>query len=200
MRGRGAINHKGPEATFLAAVHAFRAAGVQLPVNLVLLAEGEEEIGSPNFRNALKDAEVLAEMQRADAVFMPTPLQSPGGEIAICLGAKGIIECELICSGERWGGGRPRRTCIPDSRHPSTVPSWRLVEALSTLVRDGGNTPAIDGWFEHFRPLTERERALIAEAATKSNEAELKQISASSDGSTTCLGVRHSKRTPDGRP
>ena len=40
--GRGAINQKGPEAAFLAAMHAFRAAGQKLPVNLVLVAEGEE--------------------------------------------------------------------------------------------------------------------------------------------------------------
>src|SRR5207247_2309782 len=32
--GRGAINQKGPESAFLAALHAFRAAGRKLPVNL----------------------------------------------------------------------------------------------------------------------------------------------------------------------
>src|SRR5215468_12586365 len=39
--GRGAVNQKGPEAALLAALHAFKAAGKQLPVNLVLVAEGE---------------------------------------------------------------------------------------------------------------------------------------------------------------
>ena len=47
--GRGAVNQKGPEASFLAALHAIRGAGRKLPVNLVLVAEGEEEIGSPHF-------------------------------------------------------------------------------------------------------------------------------------------------------
>jgi len=46
--GRGAVNQKGPEATFLAALHAIRGAGRKLPVNLVFVAEGEEEIGSPH--------------------------------------------------------------------------------------------------------------------------------------------------------
>ena len=36
--GRGAVNQKGPEATFLAALHAIRGAGRKLPVNLVLVA------------------------------------------------------------------------------------------------------------------------------------------------------------------
>ena len=40
--GRGAVNQKGPEATWLAALHAFKAAGRKLPVNLVFVAEGEE--------------------------------------------------------------------------------------------------------------------------------------------------------------
>ena len=44
--GRGAVNQKGPEATFLAALHAIRGAGRKLPVNLVFVAEGEEEIFS----------------------------------------------------------------------------------------------------------------------------------------------------------
>src|SRR5438067_1052229 len=57
--GRGAVNQKGPEATFLAALHAFRGAGKKLPVNLVFIAEGEEEIGSPHFPEIMQKPEVL---------------------------------------------------------------------------------------------------------------------------------------------
>ena len=46
--GRGAINQKGPESVFLAALHAIQGSGRKLPVNLVMVAEGEEEIGSPH--------------------------------------------------------------------------------------------------------------------------------------------------------
>ena len=49
LMGRGAVNQKGPQSSLLAALHAIRGAGRKLPVNLVLVAEGEEEIGSPNF-------------------------------------------------------------------------------------------------------------------------------------------------------
>src|SRR5213079_906442 len=38
--GRGAVNQKGPEAAFLAALHAMRGAGKKMPVNLVMVAEG----------------------------------------------------------------------------------------------------------------------------------------------------------------
>ncbi|MFL5440766.1 MAG: M20/M25/M40 family metallo-hydrolase, partial [Myxococcales bacterium] len=53
VMGRGAVNQKGPESAFLAALHAIRGAGEKLPVNLVLVAEGEEEIGSPHFRQVV---------------------------------------------------------------------------------------------------------------------------------------------------
>ena len=41
LMGRGAVNQKGPEAAFLAALHAIHGAGRKPPVNLVLVAEGE---------------------------------------------------------------------------------------------------------------------------------------------------------------
>ena len=172
IRGRGAVNQKGPEGAFLAALHAFRASGRRLPVNLVLLAEGEEEIGSPNFRNVLRDPEVLAAMRRADGVIIPFAQQDPQGAATINLGAKGIIELELVASGERWGRG-PLRDVHSSLKAQVDSPVWHLVQALNTLVTDGGNTPAIEGWFERVRPLTARERALIAENARMDDEAEV---------------------------
>jgi len=46
--GRGAVN-QGAENSFLSALMAFKAAGKKLPVNLVLVCEGEEEIASRIF-------------------------------------------------------------------------------------------------------------------------------------------------------
>ncbi|HEV2817612.1 MAG TPA: M20/M25/M40 family metallo-hydrolase [Allosphingosinicella sp.] len=174
IRGRGAVNQKGPEGAFLAALHAFKAANKRLPVNLVLLAEGEEEIGSPHFRNVFDDAAVLAAMRRASGVIIPTAGQSANGAAQISLGAKGIIECELISSGERWGRG-PAHDIHSSLKAQVDSPVWHLVEALQTLVTDHGNRPAIDGWFEHVRPLTPRERALIAESARLRSEEDVKR-------------------------
>ena len=71
VMGRGAVNQKGPEASFLAALHAIRGAGRKLPVNLVLVAEGEEEIGSPHFPQIVRAPEVQAALKRCNGVFMP---------------------------------------------------------------------------------------------------------------------------------
>ncbi|MFN3465351.1 MAG: M20/M25/M40 family metallo-hydrolase, partial [Terricaulis sp.] len=60
IMGRGAVNQKGPEGCFLAALQALRAAGRVPPVNLVLLAEGEEEIGSPHFHQIAQRPDIMA--------------------------------------------------------------------------------------------------------------------------------------------
>lgn len=172
--GRGAVNQKGPEASFLAALHAFRAAGRKLPVNIALVAEGEEEIGSPHFPQIINDPEVLRVMRKCEGVIIPSASQSPSGNASISLGAKGIIELELVASGERWGRG-PAKDVHSSLKAQVDSPVWRLVQALQTLVTPDGNTPAIDGWFEKVRPLTARERAIIAASASTRSEADAKR-------------------------
>src|SRR2546430_74025 len=103
--GRGAVNQKGPEAAFLAALHAIRGAGRKLPVNFVLVAEGEEEIGSPHFPQIVRQPEVLAALKRSIGVFMPSAAQELDGQVVMTLGAKSVIEVEVVSSGERWGRG-----------------------------------------------------------------------------------------------
>src|SRR5881394_3867943 len=67
--GRGAVNQKGPEAAFLAALYAIRGAGKKMPVNLVLVAEGEEEIGSPHIPQLVRRPEVLDALKKCVGVF-----------------------------------------------------------------------------------------------------------------------------------
>lgn len=174
MMGRGAINQKGPEGAFLAALLAMKAAGKAPPVNLVLVCEGEEEIGSPHFRQIVTKPNVLAALKKCDGIFIPTAWQSPNGSVQINLGAKGIIECELIASGEKWGRG-PAKDIHSSQKAEVDSPVWRLVSALSTLVTPDGNNPAIEGWFEHVLPLTDRQKQLIAESAAASSEDDAKK-------------------------
>jgi acetylornithine deacetylase/succinyl-diaminopimelate desuccinylase-like protein len=53
-------------------------------------------------------------------------------------------------------------------------PSWHLVKALNTLVEADGHTPAIDGFFEHVRPMTAAEKAMVRDVAAKASEQEAK--------------------------
>jgi acetylornithine deacetylase/succinyl-diaminopimelate desuccinylase-like protein len=166
--GRGAVNQKGPQAAFLAALHAIRGAGRKLPVNLVLVAEGEEEIGSPHFPEFLRKPEVQAALKKCAGIFMPAASQGEDGDVSIALGSKGLIELELVASGEKWGRG-PRRDIHSSNKARVDSPAWHLVQALSTLVtRDG--EPAIDGFANKARPLTRAEKAMIAEIARRGDE------------------------------
>lgn len=173
--GRGAVNQKGPEMAFLTALLGFKKAGVKLPVNLVLVAEGEEEIGSTNFATMLADPEVAAAMKRSVGVMMPSSGQQKDGSVSIDLGAKGVVELQLVSSGEKWGRGPAKDIHSSQMAHVDS-PAWRLVKALDTLVADDGYTPAIDGWFEHVRPLTAREKELIAADLPKNEDAVKAQL------------------------
>jgi acetylornithine deacetylase/succinyl-diaminopimelate desuccinylase-like protein len=51
-----------------------------------------------------------------------------------------------------------------------------LVKALNTLVEDDGFTPAIDGYFDNIRPLTDREKQIIAEEVKAGDEADVKKV------------------------
>ncbi len=62
--GRGAVNQKGPEASFLAALHAIKDSGHKPPVNFVFVAEGEEEIGSPHFPQIVRRPETLGSIEK----------------------------------------------------------------------------------------------------------------------------------------
>lgn len=170
IMGRGAVNQKGPEATFLAALHAMKAAGVTPPVNIALICEGEEEIGSLHFRQVAETPDVLAALKKCEGIFIPASWQGPTGAVNVNLGSKGIIELELVASGEKWGRG-PKGDVHSSYKAAIDSPVWRLVQALNTLVTPDGNTVAIDGWFENVRPLTEREKELIRQSAAAGDEA-----------------------------
>jgi len=180
VMGRGAVNQKGPEAAFIAALHAIRGAGRKLPVNLVLVAEGEEEIGSPHFPQIVRRPEVLAALKRSVGIFMPSASQGLDGQVTITFGAKGVIEVELVSSGERWGRG-PRQDIHSSNKARVDSPAWHLVQALATLVSSDGNDPAIDGFADKARPLSPGEKAMIADAAARLDENAAKRL----------LGVQH---------
>jgi acetylornithine deacetylase/succinyl-diaminopimelate desuccinylase-like protein len=171
---RGAVNQKGPEAAFLAALHAIRGAGKKLPVNLVLVAEGEEEIGSPHFGEVVRRPDVAAVLKKAVGVFMPFASQGIDGQVTINLGAKGIVELELVASGEKWGRG-PAHDIHSSLRASVDSPAFHLVQALATLVTPDGTEPAIDGFADLARPISAADRKLVELAAAKLDEAKMKK-------------------------
>ena len=172
--GRGATNQKGPETAFLAALHAFKAAREKLPVNLVLVAEGEEEIGSPNFSQIVQKPEVAAALRKSIGVIIPFGSQDLDGAVQINLGAKGVVELELVSTGEKWGRG-PKLDIHSSYAAQVDSPAWHLIQALSTLVKEDGHTPAVEGLFDKVRPISPALRTILENAIAKRNEGSAKK-------------------------
>ncbi len=167
--GRGAINSKGPQSAFLFALRALKAAGRKPPVNIVFVAEGEEEIGSPHFKQVVHRPEVLAALKKCTGVCIPMASQSTDGSVTMSLGAKGVVELELVSSSEKWGRG-PKEDLHSSNEARVDSPAWRLVEALATLVGPDGHTPAVEGFADKARKLTPGEKAMIREASKRQSE------------------------------
>ncbi len=174
VMGRGAVNQKGPEMALLEALRAIQAVGKQPPVNLVLVAEGEEEIGSPNIGQIVNRPDVQAALADTMGMLMPSAMQSPDGMVTLNLGAKGVIEVQLTASGERWGRG-PGKDVHSSLKAMIDSPVWRLVHALNTLVSADGNTITIDN-YPKPRPISAAEKAMVAEAAKRLDETQFKAL------------------------
>ena len=173
VMARGATNQKGPQRAFLNAVEAMLAVHGELPVNLMITAEGEEELGSPNYPQIVDRFE--ARLRQADGAIFPMSGQDPDGQTSLVLGVKGIVYWELEARGGAWGG--PTVAEIHGSYKAATdSPVLRLVQAISTLVSKDGNTILVPGYYDGVRPPTAEEQSLIAGYLEKENEATFRKM------------------------
>lgn len=158
MMARGATNQKGPERAFLNALDSIIKVNGTLPVNLMLLAEGEEELGSPHYPELVDVYE--QRLKTADGVLFPFNSQNLNGELTVLLGVKGILYWELESKGGAWGG--PGRSEIHGS-YKAVVdsPAQRLISAIASMTSADGNTILIEGYYDDVKPPTVEESMLI---------------------------------------
>lgn len=168
LMARGATNQKGPERAFLNAIESIIAVEGTLPVNLMVLAEGEEELGSPHYPQLVDQFE--DRLRTATGAFFPFNSQNPDGGAGLSMGVKGLLYTELEYVGGAWGG--PTRSEIHGS-YKAIVdsPPWRLVQALASLVSPDGNTILVPGYYDPVRPPTDEEQRLINAMADTWNDA-----------------------------
>jgi acetylornithine deacetylase/succinyl-diaminopimelate desuccinylase-like protein len=164
LMARGATNQKGPERAFLNALASIRAVDGKLPVNVMVLAEGEEELGSPHMPDLVAAYE--ARLRAADAVLFSMNSQGPDGAVTLNLGVKGNVVFELEARGSARGG--PTQAEIHSSlKAVVDAPAWRLVQALATLVSADGNTILVPGYYDAIRaPDLDEQRLVNALAKT----------------------------------
>ena len=159
--GRGAMGAKGPYVAFLNALQSIIAVEGKLPVNIMFLAEGEEIMGSPTYRQFVE--RYRDRLQQVSASYCATSTQGANGTVNVGLGLKGMIVLQLTASGEAWGYG-PKTTIHSSGGSLVDSPPFRLAQALATLTQPDGRGCAVDGMdalWEYRKPLTDDERRLL---------------------------------------
>jgi acetylornithine deacetylase/succinyl-diaminopimelate desuccinylase-like protein len=157
LMARGATNQKGPERAFLNALEAIIRTSGTLPVNLMVVAEGEEELGSVNFGEVIGRYE--DRLRTAAGVFFPFNSQEASGDVSMFLGVKGILYFEIEAQGGPHGG--PARAEIHGSYKVITdAPALRLVQAIASLTTPDGNTIRVPGYYDAIRPPSGEEMQL----------------------------------------
>ncbi|MCG8158079.1 M20/M25/M40 family metallo-hydrolase [Brenneria goodwinii] len=151
---RGAENNKGPLAGMLTVVKTLRDSG-NLTVNLEIILEGEEEIGSGRLRRYL--AQTPCPIAPADAVLFPSLCEYGGGQPRVYLGFTGLSNGRLTVKGGDWGG--PQAAIHASNASWIANPAWRLVQALHAIA-----PPENNGVLAAIKPDDEANK-LLAELA-----------------------------------
>ena len=162
--GRGAVNSKGPQMVEWNALMSIKAAVGKLPVNIIFVAEGDEERMSMGYRKFMKEHPDL--FKTADAMYLFGG-QSFTGAGSLSGGSEGLFYVELTTSGEKWGRGPVQSDIHGGFKRSVDSPAWRHIKMLSTLVDETGNKVLIDGFYDNIEKLTPEEEAKLKKASEK---------------------------------
>jgi acetylornithine deacetylase/succinyl-diaminopimelate desuccinylase-like protein len=178
LYGRGAADDKAGVVVHTSAVDAFIKGTGALPLNVKVVIEGEEEIGSEHLGAFLKKN---AQLLQADAIVLTDTGNFDTGVPSITTALRGLVTVEVevralkqsVHSG-MWGGP------VPD-------PTMALCRMLATLTHPDG-TIAIPGILEQVKPLTDPEKRSIV--ALPTDEAHFRKQAGLLPG-VQLLGGRH---------
>jgi acetylornithine deacetylase/succinyl-diaminopimelate desuccinylase-like protein len=150
--GRGVVDDKGQVYIHAKAVESFIRAAGDLPINLKMIVEGEEEVGSTNLDVLLRErAQDLA----ADFVCVSDTAMFGRGIPSLCVGLRGLAYVEVFVAGPAtdlhsgsFGGGVAN-------------PINALARMIATL-HDADGRVAVEGFYDDVLALTDAERREIA--------------------------------------
>ncbi len=150
--GRGVVDDKGQVFIHTKAIESFMKTRGRLPINLKMIVEGEEEIGSKHLDQLLREHEgKLA----ADYVVVSDTAMFGRGIPSLCVGLRGIAYFDVVVTAlsmdahsGSFGGGVQN-------------PANALARLIAGLHDEHGHI-AIEGFYDGVRTLTEAERKEIA--------------------------------------
>ena len=152
MYARGVADNKGQHLAQILAIESHLQVNGKLPCNVLMLLEGEEEIGSPHIAAVVREHRDLL---KADlAVTADGPLD-PSGRPTVKFGSRGVISFDLrarhavrdVHSGN-FGGAVPN-------------PLWTLVHLLASMKNERGDI-TIEGFHDGVVAPTPEEREAAA--------------------------------------
>lgn len=157
---RGASDDKGQVFMHLAVFEAFMKTKKKLPLNVKLLIEGEEEIGSANLYELLQKERAKF---RADFVVISDSGMVANDQPTILYGLKGFTGLEITVKG-------PNRD-LHSGLYGGAVrnPIMALVHILAS-IKNEDEVITVDGFYDDVAPLTEKERELLNRIAGENYE------------------------------
>ena len=125
---------------------AIKAVAGKLPVNLIVVAEGDEERMSIGLRQFVKTHPEL--FKDAEALWNDGG-QSSSGRSGVSPGdSEGCVYVELTTSGAKWGRGPTVSDIHGGNKRSVDSPAWRHMKMLASLVTDDGNKIKVDGFYD----------------------------------------------------
>jgi acetylornithine deacetylase/succinyl-diaminopimelate desuccinylase-like protein len=149
--GRGVVDDKGQVLIHVKAIEAFVRTVGALPINLKMIVEGEEEIGSENLDALMRER---AGDLTADFVCVSDTAMFGRGIPSLCVGLRGLAYVEVHVDGPKtdlhsgsFGGG-------------VLNPVNALAKMIATL-HDADGRVTVAGFYDAVRALTDGERREI---------------------------------------
>ncbi|TMD22944.1 MAG: dipeptidase [Chloroflexi bacterium] len=152
LLGRGASDDKGQIALHWQAIQAWLKTTGELPLNLKVIAEGEEEIASPHFEAF---AEANAERLRTSYCVVSDTSMVAKGFPAITYALRGLVYFELRVE----AASTDMHSGLLGGVAPN--PAQALAEILVRLKDPAGHV-LVPGFYDGVRPLSEEERRQFA--------------------------------------
>ena len=151
VRGRGVSDDKGPVYMVLKVVQAFLEQEGRLPLNVRFLIEGEEEIGSPNLAEFVRDR--AGDLGASLVVSADGAMWRPN-EPSISLGSKGLVGLTVEVAGAAED--------LHSGRYGGTVanPASALAAIVAGLHNADGQV-SVPGFYRGIAPLSPARRAEI---------------------------------------
>ncbi|MGZ8938398.1 MAG: dipeptidase, partial [Limisphaerales bacterium] len=152
LYGRGASDNKGQHVAHLRALQAYLQTGTELPCDITMLIEGEEEVGSKNLPEFLKKNRKSLDI---DAVVISDTGIPSVKQPAVTYALRGIVALEIIVHG-------PSRDLHSGIFGGSlNNPAMALAQMLAQ-ARDKNGRITIPGFYDDVQPLSAAERKEIA--------------------------------------